>query len=91
MAQLVLTSIQPQHTLVRFSVESSIARCTSRLLVLLLKFMLRLMLAAASSPARKLEMVTDFEVPGSPMSRQGLPEPTTVLSSQEVLQTINTA
>jgi hypothetical protein len=33
-----------------------------------------------------LEMVTDLEVPDSPMSRQGLPEPTAVLSSQDVLQ-----
>lgn len=74
--------------MVRFSVESSIARCTSRLLVLLLKFMFKLMLAAASRLARKLAMVTDFEVPDSPMSRQGLPEPTTVLSSQEVLQEV---
>lgn len=70
----------------RFSVDSSIARCTSQLLVLLLKFMFSARLLAASRLVRKLLMVTDLEVPDSPISRQGLPDPTTVFSNHVVLQ-----
>lgn len=71
--------------MVRFSVRSSRARCTSMLLVVLLKAMASQLLLPASRDPRKEEAVTVLEVPGSPTSRQGRPEATTVDSSQEVL------
>lgn len=80
------SACKPEPTFVRFSVASSMTRCTSQLLVLLLKFTFSVILPAGSRDVRKLLIVTDLEVPDSPTRRQGLPDPTTIFSSHVVLQ-----
>lgn len=72
--------------MVRFSVDSSIARCTSRLLVRLLKFIVSATWDAGSSCPRNAATVTDLDVPGSPTSRQGLPTATAACSSHVILR-----
>ena len=76
-------------SLVRFSTQSSTARWTSRLEVLLLKFIFSTMLEFASMLARYPAMVTLLAVPGSPTKRQDLPCPRVMLRSQ-VERTVST-
>lgn len=71
--------------MVRFSVRSSSARCTSRELVVEEKAMASQALAAGSREPRKAADVTVLLVPGSPTSRQGRPDATTVDSSHCIL------
>lgn len=72
-------------TLVRFSTQSSMARCTSSEEVRLLKLRPSMAVALGSSEASQRERVTVLAVPDSPTSRHGLPAPATVFSSQVVL------
>ena len=64
-------------------------RCTSMLVVLLLKAILRTDISFGGSDSRYLEMVTVFAVPDSPTKRIGLRSRTNA-SSRKVVRTVST-